>query len=126
QVRHPRARGESDGEKCSFYDVPDLQTGVTRRLSHRLLRQFTPSVLTRDVSPDPYFADLYLPKARGATYGDEEIPGQAESPPHVQGSPGTTQIEERGTPGADPLEEKRRERNQGCWRAPTDCTEQRG
>lgn len=47
----------------SFYDVLDLQTGVTRRLSHRLLRRFSPSILTADAAPDPRYTDLYLPKA---------------------------------------------------------------
>ncbi|PHJ19768.1 hypothetical protein CSUI_006397, partial [Cystoisospora suis] len=50
----------------TFYDVLDLRTGVTRRLSGRLLRRFSLSVLTPDISPDPRFTEFYLSKASPA------------------------------------------------------------
>ncbi|PHJ17910.1 hypothetical protein CSUI_008266 [Cystoisospora suis] len=55
----------------SCYDVLDLRTGVGRRLSHRLLRRFSPTSLTRESPSDPYQAGLFLPRNRPTARGRE-------------------------------------------------------
>lgn len=65
----------------SFYDVLDLQTGVTRRLSHRLLRRFCPSILTPETAPDPRVTELYLPKASWDGTKEASCPDRSNSRP---------------------------------------------
>lgn len=77
----------------AFFDVLDLQTGIVRRLGHRLLRRFTPSALTPEISPDPYYADLYLPRANGTTKATERRGQEPEAVARLavgqaQGGPG--------------------------------------
>lgn len=56
----------SDGNGA-YYDVLDLQTGLVRRLSHRLLRRFTLSLLTGEKVPEPYNTHICLPRAGEAS-----------------------------------------------------------